>query len=41
MIEEEEYIFELEDKTPITKPQQEKIEQENIFELPEQEEIAK
>lgn len=41
MIEEEEYIFELEDKTPITKPQQEKIEQENIFELPEQEEITK
>lgn len=39
MIEEEEYIFELEDKTPITKPQQE-TEQEYIFELPQQEEIT-
>ena len=36
MIEEEEYIFELEDKTPITKPQQES-EQEYIFELPQKE----
>lgn len=38
MIEEEEYIFELEDKTPITKPQQE-TEQEYIFELPQKEEL--